>query len=89
MKRPLIRTTVVAATLALGGLALTATTAGASQTSATTTTTTGATTDDMSAQSVVGYYDVVNATSQDLTVVAVHHGDFEGRPVEGTVIAPG
>ena len=89
MKRPLIRTTVVAATLALGALALTATTAGASQTSATTTTTTGATTDDMSAQSVVGYYDVVNATSQDLTVVAVHHGDFEGRPVEGTVIAPG
>ena len=89
MKRPLIRTTAVAATLALGGLALTATTAGASQTSATTTTTTGATTDDMSAQSVVGYYDVVNATSQDLTVVAVHHGDFEGRPVEGTVIAPG
>ena len=71
MKRPLIRTTVVAATLALGGLALTATTAGASQTSATTTTTTGATTDDMSAQSVVGDYDVVNATSQDLTVVAV------------------
>jgi len=89
MKRPLIRTTVVAATLALGGLALTATAAGASQTSATTTATTAATTDDMSAQSVIGYYDVVNATSQDLTVVAVHHDDFEGRPVEGTVIAPG
>ena len=79
MKRPLIRTTVVAATLALGGLALTATAAGASQTSATTTATTAATTDDMSAQSVIGYYDVVNATSQDLTVVAVHHDDFQGR----------
>jgi hypothetical protein len=89
MKRTLIRSTVIAATLALGGLALTATAAGANQASATTGTTAAATTDDMSAQSVVGYYDVVNTTSENLTVVAVHHGDFEGRPVEGTVIAPG